>query len=92
MIIGFILGDYYISNQIDDISQGDILVVLFNVVPVLFTLGDVINKITAIIEATHHLRNIVEIIEGTCDIQYDDSVPRQEFSTLHIGIKNLDFS
>jgi len=68
MLIGFIIGNYFIINRIGNLKNGDILVVLFNVVPVLFAIGDIGNKSKDIIEATQHLGNLVEIIEWEDEI------------------------
>lgn len=53
-------------------TVGSVMIVLFNVLPVIFALGDVGNKIKDIIEALTHFRNIFDIIEYENEINYLD--------------------
>jgi len=91
ILVGFVVGNYFITNNVGDLSNGDILVVLFNVVPVLFAVGDIGNKSKDIIEATQHLGNLVEIIEWQDSVSYLPR-PLKDLTKMDISLTNVSFT
>jgi len=64
---------------------------MFNILPVLFVMGDIGNKIKDIIEARNHLKNLVHIIEYTNTVGHDDKIPYYNLDDLKITLNNVSF-
>jgi len=58
MIAGFTLGDYYIRHGIDNLTVGDVMIVMFNVLPVTFALSEIGTRSVEITDANTHLKTL----------------------------------